>query len=413
MDQKNTWLIKICCIIAAFSLWLYIINETNTQSTQRVTVPVYLTRTESVEEQKLKIIAPAQQYTVTLTVKGSPTDIAVNKDQFRVEADLSEYALPRGKKSFPVRVVRQPANVIVLNSETLFVTVTFDELIVKNFPIKVSMDGKVKDGYFNMQQSISPTEAVVSGAAKFINQVVSVSASADYKGTDKDLNMKLPLRALDAAGREIKEVEIQPANVEVVIPVRKVKTVPITVDTKGTLNKAYSLKTLVPTPDKVEIAGDESINNITALKTEQIDLGTLTPNKVVVAKILLPPGVTLLDSDGTVKVKAVLDNVVEKTFQAQISLKNINETYNATLDNSKLTVTLAGPEEIINTIKNEDFNYTIDASSFTEEKDYVVNINNINIPDGVVKVSSTPQSVKVTVKKKEIQPPTTPTTNPG
>jgi YbbR domain-containing protein len=295
------------------------------------------------------------------------------------------------------------------------VKVTLDDLIRKTFPVKVNLSGKVKEGYYAYPQNVAPTEVEVSGAAKYVNQVVAIEAKSDLKSTDKDLNMKLPLRALDAAGKEIKEVNISPDIVEVIVPVKKIKTVPITVETKGTLNKIYSMKgILVSTPDKVEIAGDEtSVNNVTSLKTEQVDLSTLTPNKTVIAKIILPPGVTLLDSDGTVKVKATLDNVVNKTFQGLIQLKNMNEAYTAVIDISKLVVEVTGPEEIINALKNEDFDYIIDGSSFTDEKEHTINVN-VKIPEGLTKVSQTPQSVKVTVKKKETQPtattPAAPTT---
>ncbi len=400
MEQKNTWLIKICCVIAAFSLWLYIINETNIETNQELAVPVELTNVEFVNEKGYALL-PDQQFTVKLKVKGSTADIAYGKSQFKVVADMGIYAVTKGDNYIPIRVERQPVNVKVLNDTGLYVKVTMDDLIKKTLPVKVNLSGKTKDGYHAFPQSIAPTEVEVRGAAKYVNQVAAIEAKSDLKNSDKDLNMKLPLRALDAAGKEIKDVLISPDTVEVIVPVKKTKTVPITIDTKGTLNKAFSMKGLVATPDKVEIAGDEdSINAITSLKTEQIDLSTLTPNKTVVAKIILPPGISLLDSDGTVKVKATLDNVIEKTFQAQIQLKNINEAYTAVLDNSKLSVTVSGPEELINAIKNEDFNYTIDVANFTEERDHVININ-IKIPEGVTKLSQTPQSVKITIKRKD------------
>jgi YbbR domain-containing protein len=414
MDQKSTWLIKVCCVIAACSLWLYIINETSTQKTQSILVPVELTNLEIANEKGYALL-PGQQFNISLEVNGSTADIASGKNQFKVVADMGLYVVTKGDNNIPIRVDRQPVNVKILNSQALFVKVTLDDLIKKTFPVKVNLSGKVKEGYYAYPQSTAPNEVEVSGAAKYVNQVVAIEAKNDLKSTDKDLNMKLPLRALDAAGKEIKDVNISPDTVEVIVPVKKTKTVPITVDTKGALNKLYSMKgSLVPTPEKVEIAGDEAIiNNVTALKTEQVDLSTLTPNKAVAAKIILPAGVTLLDSDGTVKIKAVLDNVISKTFQGLIQFKNINEAYTAVSDNSKFVIEVSGPEEIVNALKNEDFNYTIDASNFTEEKEHTINIS-VKIPEGAAKVSQTPQSVKVTVKKKETQPtnttPTAPTT---
>jgi YbbR domain-containing protein len=407
VDQKNTWLIKICCVIAAFSLWLYIINETNTQTDLTVLVPVEVTNVEAVNEKGFAIL-PGQQFTVNLKVKATTADALSNKSQFKVVADMSTYAVTAGENRIPLRIDRQPPNVNVLNSEAYYVKIELDELIKKTFPVKANLTGKVKDGYYAFSSSITPTEVEVSGAAKYVSQVATVEAKSDYKGTDKDLNMKLSLRALDSAGKEIKEVTIRPDTAEVIVPVKKTKSVGIKVETKGNLPKGFNLKALVPTPEKIDIAGDESINNISTLSTEPIDLSTLTPNKVVVVKIIKPNGVSLLDSDGTVMVKAILDNVIEKSFQVSIQLKNVNEAYNATLDNNKFTVVVSGIESAVNALKNDDFSYTIDAGSLTAEGEYPINITSVKVPDGVTKVSHTPQSVKVTLKKKETQQTNTP-----
>jgi YbbR domain-containing protein len=400
-------------VIAAFSLWLYIINETNTQTSQPVQVPVELINMEYVNNKGYTLL-PGQQFEVSLRVKGSTADIASGKSQFKVVADMSLYAVTKGENRIPIIVERQPVNVNVLNSEALYVKVVLDELVKKSFPIKVSLSGKTKEGYYSFAQSITPTEVEVSGAARYVNQVASIEAKSDMKGTDKDLNMKLPLRALDAAGKEIKDVVISPDAVEVIVPVKKTKTVGINVITKGVTVKNYHYKSLIPTPDKVDIAGDEAvINAITSLDTEPIDLSTLTPNKTIVAKIVIPAGsgVTLLNSDGTVKLKANLDNIIDKSFTADIKLKNVGEGYTVTLDTSKLSIVVSGPESILETLKNDDFNYTIDASTLTAEGETSINIGSSKLPEGVTKVSSSPQSVKATVKKKSAEP-ASPTTTP-
>lgn len=406
MDQKNTWLIKICCIIAAFALWLYVTNVENNQSPQPVSVPVTLTGVENVTGQKLKIIPPNQQYTVTLHVRGSLTDIALNKDQFKVVADLSEFQFSKGTKNIPVRIERQPANVTVLNTEGLYVSVSFDNLIEKTFPVKINVNGKVKDGYYAPQNYyINPTDVVISGAAKFVNQVSSVETNIDLKSADKDLGFKLPLKALDSSGKEIKDVEINPSYVDISIPVKRIKTVGINIKTKGNVNSELALKSFQVLPEKVDIAGNDNINNITSLDTESVDLSTLTPNKTISLKIIVPDGVTLTNSDGTVKIKAIMDKVVQKNFSLDIGVKNLNDAYNVTLNNPKVSLIISGPETQVTTLKNEDFNCYIDLSSITNENDHTVPINLI-IPEGITKISQNPQNVIATIKKKATQPTT-------
>lgn len=412
MDQKSTWLIKICCVIAAFSLWLYIANLESNQIPQRISVPVTLTGLENVTEQKLKILPPMQPYTVTLNVTGSLTDVQLNKEQFKAVADFSEWVFTKGERTIPVRIERQPANVTIVNTGTLSIKVAFDDLKEKNMPIKISQDGKIKDGFFALEPSLTPSDAHISGAAKFVDQVDHVEVKIDLKNADKDLNLKLPVKAVDASGKEVKNVDVSPDSVEISIPIRKTKTVGINVKTKGTINKDYILKSLTPTPDKVDIAGGENVNGINTLDTEPIDLSTLTPNKVVVVKIIKPEGINFTNSDGTVKVKATLDKIIQKTFSLDIQIKKANDNFNITLDNPKLSLVVTGPESQINALKNEDFNCNIDIGAINNEGDHSVRVN-YTLPEGISKVSANPENVKVTLKKKGEQTPpgtNTPTT---
>jgi YbbR domain-containing protein len=403
MEQKNTWLIKICCIIAAFALWLYVTNVENNNNSQPISVPVTLVGEENVTSQKLKILPPSQPYTVTLHVRGSLSDIAIGKDQFKVVADLSEFQFSKGTKNIPVRLERQPANVSVLNSEGLYVSVSFDTLVEKTLPVKININGKVKDGYYAPQNYyINPTDVVVSGAAKFVDQVNSVETTVDLKSAEKDLGFKLPLKALDSSGKEVKNVDISPSYVDVSIAVKKIKTVNINVKTKGNVSGDLALKSLQLVPDKVDIAGGDNINDITSLDTEPLDLSTLTPNKTVVLKIIVPDGVILTNSDGTVKVKAIMDKIIQKNFSLDIGVKNLNDSYTAALNNQSVSLIISGPESKVNALTNADFNCYIDLNSIVTEGEHTVPVS-LTIPDGITKISQNPQSVIASVKKKASQ----------
>jgi len=403
VEQRNTWLIKLCCIVAAFALWLYVTNVENNQNSQPISVPVTLVGEENVTSQKLKILPPSQPYTVTLHVKGSLSDIAIGKEQFKVVADLSEFQFSKGTKNIPVRIERQPANVSVLNSEGLYVSVSFDSLVEKTFPVKININGKVKDGYYAPQNYyINPNDVVVSGAAKFVNQVTSVETTIDLKSAEKDLGFKLALKALDSSGKEVKNVDISPSFVDVSIAVKKIKTVNINVKTTGNVSGDLALKSLQLVPEKVDIAGGDIINDITSLDTEPIDLSTLTPNKTVLLKIIVPDGVILTNSDGTVKVKALMDKMIQKNFSLDIGVRNLNDSYTAALNNQKVSLIISGPESKLTSLTDTDFNCNIDLNSIVTEGDHTVPIS-LTIPDGITKISQNPQSIIVNIKKKASQ----------
>lgn len=399
MEQKNKWIIKIVSVIVAFGLWLYISNVENNKIKYLLKdVPVTLTNTDYLTQAKLTVL-PKQNPTVNLNLQGIPTDIySAKRGQFRVEADMSEYAFHKGENKIPVKIVDQPPNVYILNSETLYVTINLDELVEKTFSVNLDLDVKVKDGYYASDHIVKPTDVIVRGAAKYVNQVTAVSAKGEVKSADKNLNLTLPTVAVDSKGGTISDVDIDPKFVEVTVPVRKTKTVSINVKTKGSLGSGMILKSLVPTPDKIDIAGGDLINSITSLDTEPIDLSTLSPNKTIQAKIIVPSGVVLLNSDGTVKLKPSIDRIIQKTLSLDIQGKNLGDQLNAAMDQSKVTLVVSGSENLINGLKDGDITCTVDLTGLTEGE-HTVNTN-ISIPDGITRVSASPQSVKVTITKK-------------
>lgn len=403
MEQKSTWLVKIFCVVAAFSLWIYISNVDNNQITQRVyNVAVTPINSEVLADKKLAML-PEQQLTVTLNVKGTPTDISLGKDQFKVLVDFSMYALSKGEIRLPVIIERQPANVTILNSDTYFVKVQFDDLLEKSVPVKLSLSGKVKEGYYSLEQSVRPTDVIVSGPARYVNQVTAVEAKGDLKNADKDLTLSLPLVPVDSSGKEVKNVEKNADKVEILMPVKKTKTVTISPDTKGTIGKNMLLKSLTPVPERVDIAGDEDIiNSITSLKTEKIDLSKLTADSNIVVNIDVPAGVHLLNSDGTVKVKVAIDKVLEKTITLDIGVKNLNEAFTASLNILKVNLVVSGTENQIKAIKDSDFSCDVDLKDLNTEGEHTVQVNS-NIPSGINEISISPQTIKVVLKKKETQ----------
>lgn len=401
MEQKNTWLIKVLCVIAAFSLWIYISNVDNNQITQRVyNVVVTPINTEALTDKKL-VMLPDQQLTVTLNVKGTPTDISLGKDQFKVLVDFSLYAVSKGEIRLPVIIDRQPANVTILNSDTYFVKVQIDDLLQKNVPVKLSLSGKMKDGYYAIEQNMSPTDVIVSGPARYVNQVTAVEAKGDLKNADKDLTLSLPLIPVDSTGKEVKNIIKNAEKVQVNMSIKKTKTVSVTPDTKGTLGKNMVLKTLTPIPEKIDIAGDENIiNGITSLKTEKIDLGKLTPDSTEVVNIIVPEGVHLINSDGTVKVKASIDKTVEKSFSLDIGVKNLADSFTAVLGTTKASLVVTGSEAQINALKDSDISCSVDLTNINTEGDHTLQVN-VSLPSGVNLVSASPPSIKITLKKKD------------
>ena len=92
-ERKEQLIIKICCVIAAFALWLFITGTENPLTSYKLqNVPVKLLNTDVLTRANL-VLVPGQDLTTSLNIKGANTSILLAKkaEDFTVVADLSAY----------------------------------------------------------------------------------------------------------------------------------------------------------------------------------------------------------------------------------------------------------------------------------------------------------------------------------
>lgn len=401
MDKKkqNQFIVKISCILASFCLWLYIYNVVSPIKNYKVrNVPVELINVDEIEKSNLALVSD-QKFYVTLSLRGTASEVhKATPDKFRVVADMSKYVLKKGEVNIPVKVVQSPKNVNVENSETLFVTIKLDELSEKSVPVKVNMVGEPKDGYYAFDPELDQTQATVSGPLKSTEQVSFVEASGDIQGVDKDTKMTLFLKAFDSDGNVIDGVKINPKSVEVTIPIKKVKTVGIKINTMGNVDE-NKLKSLTCDPDKLQICGDEDIiSKIDSLETEQIDLSEINQSKTIESKVRVPDGVKLINSSGKVSIRVSFGSETQKTFSLKVDIKNSLDRNDVNIEPSNISLTVSGNEDIIKSLKSDDIECFVDVNLLSPGE-YSLPVK-IVLPNGISKISTDPEEVKVTIIEK-------------
>ncbi|MBV7271566.1 hypothetical protein JMF89_04440 [Clostridiaceae bacterium UIB06] len=405
MEEKNKrqqLIIRACCIIASFILWLYIFNVENPIRERKISVPVTVVNKDKLSESSLVTVGE-EQTKVSLTIRGNSSDVyLVKPEEFKLESDLSAYGVKKGENKIPVVIKKSPQNVSVVNSENLWIRVVLDDLKQKTIPVKVVIEGKAKEGFFAMQPIYKTTEVEANGPSDSIKYVNSAVAKYDVKNSEKDIVTVLSLQPLDSSGNVVKGVSIKPESIEITVPIKKIKSVPINVKMLGNLNNQSNIKSITPTPEMIDIAGDEKvISNVNSIDTEDIDISKINNKDSIEAKIIVPKNVILINSNGTIKLNINFNKSTQKELSLDIVTKNLGNNYTANLDKNKVNITISGAENIINNLKPENIECFVDLNSL-QEGDQNVNIN-INLPDGVSKVSQDPSSIKVTITKKVLE----------
>lgn len=397
-SKRQQVIIKVCCVIASFVLWLYIFNVENPVRERKLVVPVQMINKDILAQSKLVPVGE-ENVNITLDIKGNASDIySVKPDDFKLESDLSAYVVKKGENKIPVQIKKSPGSIKIVNSENLWVSINLDEIIQKTVSVKVVVEGKAKEGFYAEQPRIRTENVEIDGSREAVNSVNRVVATCNIKDASKEINITVPLRAEDSSGNIVKNISVKPDSMQVTVPIKNIKSVPISVKTQGDLENGGILKSVVSSPEKIDISGEESVlASIDSLDTEIVDLSKLGEADTVETKVVVPKGVTLINSNGIVKAKINSDKGIEKTLNLDIKTINVGNNYNITMDTDKANVTISGLESTINNLKVEDLNCFVDLNNLVEGQ-YDVPVT-INLPNGVSKVSQQPTSIKVTIKK--------------
>lgn len=151
IKNKNKTLIpKLICLLLSLGLWIYISNVENPMRTYEIRdIPVELVNLDSLKSSKFAI-SGNQNFTVDLKIEGPSTDITkVKREDFKIVADMSAYALKTGENTIPVQIISYPENIIIKNNGFLGIKINLEELVTKKFTIQSKVKLSYKDNIYS------------------------------------------------------------------------------------------------------------------------------------------------------------------------------------------------------------------------------------------------------------------------
>ncbi|WP_217597470.1 CdaR family protein [Cohnella sp. GbtcB17] len=254
-------------ISLALGILLWAVVHFNPDSTPNNVASLIETRTftdvkvqvRGLDEQSyvLKSMDPTK---VKLIVRGTPSDLLAARSDggYIVEADLS--TVKAGTHTITLRT-DLPRSIQTIQVEPATVTVELEELQSKEFEVQVTPKGTPKEGYKAGAPVLRPTNRVhVTLPASEMDRVDHVGGSISIEGADKTLKDKsVKLVAYDGSGQEIPGAEVDPAVLEVEVPITNpFKQVPIQLKLIGQLPAGLSVANLSPSAEEATIYGPQT-----------------------------------------------------------------------------------------------------------------------------------------------------------
>ena len=414
MEKKNRKIMQIVlAALITLALWGYMeFYDSPKAELVLKDIPVEFTNEDTILAENGLMLLSGYDTTVDLTLEGKRKVLMqIEPSEVRIVADTSgisaagvqtlnyTYILPNGIS---------PSDVSVKSRSIYNITVTVGTLYSKTVPIEVDVKGQAADGYFTGDITIDPQTLTLRAEREDMLNVHHAKVTVNLAGATSTLIETLEYTLYDANDVPVHNDNIRASTklIQVTVPVRTTKTVPLDVELVGTeLMKSVNVDI---TPKVVTLVGEGStLDTISKVTLDRIYVEDLVPglNGPFTYAIKLPAGVTTTDGTSEATVTVAIDGTTEGVVTLDtINCEGVADGLKAEVHDS-LVVTLWGDEDEIQKVTAADIRARVDLSGITEEGDYLLPVVVTATTESGVTVRGS-YEVTVHVTKREAAPET-------
>lgn len=386
--NKQKVIVQLVCLLLSIGLWIYVTNiENPIKSYELSKVPVEIKNADSLKDAGLAL-SPNQDFYVNLKIEGNNQDLfSIDKSDFTISIDLSEFVLKKGANKIAVSIEEAPSTVKIKNSSGLTITINTEAYVTNEVPVKSKIDVISKSSYYVATPVFNPESIVVSGPESLVNRVTKVIAEGEESNAVKTIVKNYMIIPVDENDNEVIGVELSQKWVEATIEINEGKTVPIKVKTTGTLPNGLKLKSITSSVTEVGITGPQSIlNSIAEIETEVINISEIKDTTNIEVTLVMPEGILIHNSENSLLVTITVEKPITKQFTIDYSIIGKQSGITVSPDTNKVTITVSGFEEVLASLTEANFTAELDISEYTQAGEFtksptvnLVGIDNVTI----------------------------------
>ena len=397
--MESDLLLKIISVVFAFLLWMFVINTDNPVIKKTFSdVPVDMLNEQVLDDlnQTYKIESGD---TVSFTVKGKKDVVdRLTKSDFRATADVSSMSDVHAIQ-IEVEALRYKSQ-LDIDTGGATVKVVLEDVKSDQIPVNVVVKGTPASGYTVSTQTATPNLISVSGPKSVVSRIKQIVAKVDVSGLKKDVTMAQNVKCYDEDGDEVSQdrIKLDTTKIKVKIGLSRTKTIPFTVETKGTPGKGYVLGSIDYEPKHIEITGaEDDLEKISSIKLANLDISDSTKSiekTIKASDIKLPDGIAFVKSVDKIKNIVIRANIEKKTKRTltipteQIALINNTKNYDVKFDDSELKVKISGLRSVVDKVVVKDLNPKIDMQLYEPG----------TLPDGIAFVKSVDKIKNIVIR---------------
>ncbi len=299
--------LKILSVLAAIVLW--VILSPNPTRQVEMNIKLNVINEATLSDIGIKLVDNNYPKYATISVRVRKEDInAIKNTDFEIALDFARVKSENDKRIILEKpVYLGTANILPedIKLMTKDISINFGKIEENPFRVQIETKGNTKEGFEIVSATSIPETISIQGLDSEIKAVAKVVASIDVTGIDTKKSYTTKYRVYDKNSREIYEFSNR-KNVEILLNVAK--RVPLKINLRGTPEKNYFISKSLVSPSSVLVTGDINVlSKLNTIDTEGILVDKLDSDKTFSTYIILPDGITLVDSTREVVVNLQIE----------------------------------------------------------------------------------------------------------
>lgn len=376
---NNNKFVAVLSVLIALILWfsVYLADKPNSNTTING-VPVTINYENSMAQSLGLEIIDEIPLTVDVAVSGKRYKILrLDESNFKAQVSLASVS-KAGEYTLQIQVLRNESDseYEIINWTPAQVTLKFDQIITKQFPIEISTPGLSAASGYLMETPYADVDYItVKGPQTEVNKIdrCVVNLPVENELTESLITTGT-VTFLDRNGASVdsSNLECESANVSVTIPIYKTRQLPLKVEFVN-IPKGFPIDQLKYTLSRSSIlvaSPSETIDNMESITVGPIDFRSIDIGSEIQLEVVLNAGFKNVENVSEVTVTFPSYGLTAKTMELQnFVVENAPSGYDVEVLTSKLRdVRIVGDSSIVGDLMSEDLVASVDMSQYTVSK---------------------------------------------
>jgi len=302
----------------------------------------------------------------------------------------------------PVFAEVATAGVKVESTAPATVTVRIEPITSRDVAVQARFANNPPTGTFAGDPAINPSQVRVSGAASQVARITAMYATVGFGDAVTDLVQSVQPRAVDASGATIDGLTVDPAVVQLTVPVlptATTRTVPVVPAVRGAVATGYWITRVTSDPTVVTVRGEGAVlSTIDQVATAPIDVSGLGADRTFQVALLLPAdGITIVKAAQATVTVSIAPLTGSRSFPlVAVEATGVGSGFVAEFDPPTISIVVAGPVPALSGITPGQVAATVDATG-KGPGTYTVDVV-VRTPAGTTAQTVQPTRVTLTIR---------------